>query len=90
MRLVRGPGTENLNILDLGPLHKDVISHIERLIDNPDLALNADTDFRSANLDGQECSRPESIAAVRRMSSEFTHLKPLFVAFLNGALKNWH
>ncbi|KAJ7741249.1 hypothetical protein B0H16DRAFT_1423683 [Mycena metata] len=37
MRQVRGPGTENTNLLDLGPLHKAVQDHIKMLLEDPDL-----------------------------------------------------
>ncbi|KAF9024315.1 hypothetical protein BDP27DRAFT_1438217 [Rhodocollybia butyracea] len=37
MRLVRGPGTEQSNILDLGPLHHELRNHIQGLLDSPDL-----------------------------------------------------
>ncbi|KAI0081928.1 hypothetical protein K474DRAFT_1586708, partial [Panus rudis PR-1116 ss-1] len=35
MRVVRGKGLENINLLDLGPLHKELITYHERIITNP-------------------------------------------------------
>ncbi|KAJ7868034.1 hypothetical protein B0H14DRAFT_3441437 [Mycena olivaceomarginata] len=39
---VRGPGTENVNLLDLGPLHAAVRDHIQQILDNPDIIFGGD------------------------------------------------
>ncbi|KAF8179523.1 hypothetical protein K438DRAFT_1977234 [Mycena galopus ATCC 62051] len=41
---VRGPGTEKLNMLDLGPLHNSVKVHMRKLIENPSLLISTSAD----------------------------------------------
>lgn len=88
-RQVRGPGTEQLNVLTLGPLHKDLLVHHDKLIDNPDLALATDADFRTASFDKLEWERPEVIASIHKRAPEFPHLRGQFITFLKNAKVTW-
>jgi hypothetical protein len=89
MRVVRGPGTESTNILDLGGFHQDVQEHCQRLIDEPELLLSDDASAKTATLDGLEWEHPEVIAAIQKLLPELPHVKPALVAFCEGALETW-
>lgn len=89
MRRIRGPGTENLNMLEAGPLHKDVQKHIEKVIENPNLLLSKDTTYETGSMDGKEWERPGAVKAVLEMSPSLPHLKDALVAFFKGALETW-
>ncbi|KAI5899530.1 uncharacterized protein SCHCODRAFT_01146520 [Schizophyllum commune H4-8] len=88
-RRVRGPGTNHLNALELGPYHADLKVFVRTLISNPDLALGPRADFRTATFDKQEMHRPLAYAAVRAMQKWLPVLRTLFVVFLEGALVTW-
>jgi hypothetical protein len=65
---VRGPGTEQLNILELGPFHQSVKVHMKKLIDNVSILTSPSVDsYKSATLDGQPWSDPKAWAACIRL-----------------------
>ncbi|KAG1864739.1 hypothetical protein DFJ58DRAFT_724711 [Suillus subalutaceus] len=49
------------NILDLGPLHNWLITHIKKLIDNIELVFSMDATYETATFDGKPFERPESV-----------------------------
>ncbi|KAF9233214.1 hypothetical protein BU15DRAFT_54211 [Melanogaster broomeanus] len=78
------------NILDLGPLHSRLVSHVKNLLANPDLVLSPEATFSSATLDGTPFERPEVIYVVQSLvqdKTHFPHIRPLFAAYLEGALE---
>ncbi|KAJ7248128.1 hypothetical protein B0H12DRAFT_1000452, partial [Mycena haematopus] len=86
LRQVRGPRTENTNLLDLGPLHKAVQDHIQCLLDDPDLIFGPDVSYETATLDGQEWSDPAAMDAVFKLIPSLPHVKKITLAFFRGAL----
>ncbi|KAJ7877146.1 hypothetical protein B0H13DRAFT_1631869 [Mycena leptocephala] len=86
MRQVRGPGTENTNLLDLGPLHQAVQDHIKSLLEDPDLIFGSDVSFETATLDGKEWSDPAAMEAVFKLIPSLPHVKEITIAFFRGAL----
>ncbi|KAF8134119.1 hypothetical protein K438DRAFT_1787305 [Mycena galopus ATCC 62051] len=71
---IRKPG---VNHLDLRPLHEQVISHIEKLIETPDLVLDPTTPCEDATLDGAP------------FRDQFAVDSEIFVAFLQATLPAW-
>ncbi|KAL1741414.1 hypothetical protein HDZ31DRAFT_45487, partial [Schizophyllum fasciatum] len=88
-RRVRGPGTQNLNTLDLGPYHLQLKAFVRNLIDDPDLVLGDHASYRTATLDKQEMYRPCAYTAVLSLRKQLPQLRNLFVAFMTGALVVW-
>jgi hypothetical protein len=88
-RFIRGPGTEEVNMLDLGPYHFKLKEHIKTLIDNPSLALGPEAKSATATLDGEQWHHPDAMQAVLAQASELPYLTELFVAFLTEALVTW-
>ncbi|KAJ7623104.1 hypothetical protein DFH06DRAFT_1340416 [Mycena polygramma] len=88
-RVIRGPGAEATNALDLGPLHTDVRKHIEYIIENPDTIISADISHVTASLDGKEWEDPAAMEAVIKLMSQLPHLKDIVVTFFRGALATW-
>ncbi|KAJ7719825.1 hypothetical protein B0H16DRAFT_1794260 [Mycena metata] len=86
MRQVRGPGTVNTNLLDLGPLHKAIQDHIKMLLEDPDLIFGSEVSHETATLDGQEWSDPAAMAAVFDLIPKLPHVKEITLAFSRGAL----
>ncbi|GJE89766.1 hypothetical protein PsYK624_058730 [Phanerochaete sordida] len=88
--IVRGPGSEHLNALELGDFHAYVRKHLQKLIDNPTLILSPDAEPASATLDGSvEWRHPNAVAAMHELAPTMPHLQPLLVAFFKGALATW-
>ncbi|TFY77504.1 hypothetical protein EWM64_g6509 [Hericium alpestre] len=92
MCAVRSPGVESVNLLDLGPLHRDLHSHITYIIDHPEILLESSGDetWKKASLDKQPWEDPKAVKAVFSLQPELPHLKLLLVAFLKGALETWN
>lgn len=91
---VRGPGTEKINVLELGPLHEKLATHIQLLIDTPELILapNANPSKAVFNPDGRvevNWHRPDAVAATRKLVPSMPHVRAVFVAFLKRALITW-
>jgi hypothetical protein len=89
MRQVRGPGTEQVNMLDLGPLHFRVQDHIEKIIQDPYLLLPPHGSYESGAMDGKPWENPEVMGAIFILSSSLPYLVPVLVAFFKGALVTW-
>lgn len=94
MRFVRGPGTENVNILDLGPLHDELMLHIQRIIDDPSLLLGSSSNpskplWKDGSLDSRPWHRSEVMDAIIALSTTLPHLKSLLKAFLESSLAKW-
>jgi hypothetical protein len=81
LQLVQGPGTEQTNVLDLGPLHQ-VRNHYQAVIDVPNLLISDDVMFEITALDGKPWGDFDAVLAVRMLQGSLTHLPQ---AFLKGA-----
>ncbi|KAJ6593489.1 hypothetical protein B0H19DRAFT_1090568 [Mycena capillaripes] len=89
-RQVRGPGTEKLNMLNLGPLHDSVKVHLRKLIQDPDILFSASAEsYKLATLDGQIWSDPMAWAQCIRLAPTHPDVKPLMVAGLKIALESF-
>lgn len=87
---VCGPGLEVTNALEMGPLHKKVVSHLEMLIKDPDLDLLPSASPKSATLNGcKRWNRPNAVAAIHRLAPTLPDLREILVAFFKGARKTW-
>ncbi|TFK74719.1 hypothetical protein BDN72DRAFT_874903 [Pluteus cervinus] len=87
IREVRKPG---VNALDLGELHKKVKTHIQNIINNPDLLLGDDVSHHTATLDGKDWENPLVIKAIQKLKPRLPHLRSVLVAFMTGALATWN
>ncbi|KAF8183081.1 hypothetical protein K438DRAFT_1767136 [Mycena galopus ATCC 62051] len=83
---IRKPG---VNHLDLGPLHKQIISHIEKLVNNPDLWLDPTASCEDVTLDGPPFRDQFAVDSVHFMSSCLPHLEPILIVFLRATLPAW-
>lgn len=89
MRSVRGPGTEQVNMLNLGPLHLKVQQHMEAVISHPKILLPSYGSYQTGTMDGKPWQNPEAIQAICELSPSFPHLESVLVAFFKGALVTW-
>ncbi|KAG1820672.1 hypothetical protein EV424DRAFT_1539348 [Suillus variegatus] len=92
MMLVRGPGMEGLNILDMGPLHEELKHHISSIIVNPNTVLLRDSQSHLVAVFHRHMwDDPQAIDAIWTMyeAGKLPHLKAALVAFLKGALATW-
>lgn len=90
IKCVRGGGLEKSNALEKGELHRQVIGHINKLIESPDLILAPTADPKEATLGAQDqWKRPEAVCAVHKLASKFPFLRGAFIAFLEGAKVTW-
>ncbi|KAJ7719849.1 hypothetical protein B0H16DRAFT_1739188 [Mycena metata] len=87
---VRGPGTEKLNMLDLGPYHTSVKTHMKRLIEDPSPLFSSDPNsYKTATLDGQPWSDTKAWAACVKLFPDLPHVRPLMLDGLKRALERF-
>jgi len=89
MREIRGKANRHTNMLDLGPLHKKVEEHIQRISDNPDILLSQTATYATGALDGLKWERPGAVTAILAMKGSLPHLSALISAFFSRALETW-
>ena len=90
MKQVRGPGTENVNVLDLGPLHHQVVQHVRKIANDPGLLISDDEgSYKCAALDGKPWHQAAVVMTVLGMKDSLPHLKELITAFFLGSLATW-
>ncbi|KAF9236179.1 hypothetical protein BU15DRAFT_77278 [Melanogaster broomeanus] len=92
MLIVRGDGSEETNILDLGPFHNHVKNHTQKLINSPDLLLAPDASPKLATLDGETWQNAHAITVVHKLAKQdkLPNLKNALVAFFRGSLRVWN
>ncbi|KAE9388807.1 hypothetical protein BT96DRAFT_1003834 [Gymnopus androsaceus JB14] len=76
--VVRGEG---VNALDLGLLHSEVKSHIQKILDDPDLLFREDILHEMASLDGKEWEDKDAMKAVQELAPNLPHLQDISLAF---------
>ncbi|KAJ7361700.1 hypothetical protein DFH08DRAFT_800934 [Mycena albidolilacea] len=82
---VHGPGTENLNMLDLGPYHSSGEGAHEELITNLIPLFSPSTDsYKIAMLDGQLWSNTKAWAACIELFPTLPHVQPLMLVGLKS------
>jgi hypothetical protein len=90
---VRGGSKEAQNLLDLGPLHEQVIAFCKRIADAPELALNTISVTGRTGIpqtfDGRDLDRPEVFYAVLARAPELPHLSDMVSAFFMRAHAKW-
>jgi hypothetical protein len=89
MREICGKANRHTNMLDLGPLHKKVEEHIQRISNNPDILLSQTASYTTGALDGLKWERPGAVAAILAMKENLPHLSAVISAFFSGALETW-
>ncbi len=78
-----------VNMLDLGPLHNKVRNHMKKLIAYPDLLLDSEIAFENAELNGEEWRAVDGMQRISELIPRLPHVRPLLLAFLQGALETW-
>src|SRR6266540_4137169 len=74
-------------MLDLGPLHQKVSTHIQNIIANPSNLLCENPSSVTASLDGDEWQHLNIFKSIRDLG--FPYLKELLIAFFTGADEMW-
>ncbi|KAG1797723.1 uncharacterized protein HD556DRAFT_1306346 [Suillus plorans] len=82
----------NVNILDLGPSHNEVMNHLKLIIENPHLLISSNASFELGALNEQEWQNPGAIEAVHKLAEEgkLPHLSEhdsAFMASTNDAIE---
>jgi len=75
------------NMLDLGPRHQKVSTHIWAMIANPSNLLCENPCFNIASLEGDEWQHPDIFKSIRDL--DLPYLEELLVAFFTGADETW-
>jgi hypothetical protein len=89
MREIRGNQNRHTNMLNLGPLHKKVEEHIQRILDDPDILLSPTASYTTGALDGLKWESPGAVAAILAMKENLPHLSAIISDFFLNALKTW-
>ena len=87
MKAIRISVEKQENMLDLGPLHKSVASHIQKIINDPNILLSENPASTIGSLDGSEWQNPAVIKKVH--SLQLSYLEDLLVAFFEGSKNTW-
>jgi hypothetical protein len=78
---VWGPATEQINMLNIGPLHDEVKVHMQTIIDNSNILASNNTSYKNGALHGEKWHQLAAVAAVLKLSSELPDLLPVLVIF---------
>jgi hypothetical protein len=89
MRQIRAATAEKINMLDLGPLHNKVYKHIIRIVEDPGFLIGPAVTFETGAMDGKKWEQPEVVQIIDQMSPDLPFLKPILVAFFQGAAETW-
>ncbi len=91
MRCVRSH--DDLNHLDLAPLHDRVIVHIDRILDNPTLVLGDDSEVsptqEDGTLDGQLWDFQDAFTGIQKILPILPDVRSTLVEYLEGAKETW-
>jgi len=74
-------------MLDLGPLHQKVSTHIQNIIANPSNLLCENPSSVTASLEGDEWQHPNIFKSIRDLG--LPYLKELLIAFFTAADETW-
>jgi hypothetical protein len=85
---VRGSYNELKNALDLGPAHSQIITHIDVLIEHPDLLIGDHTSHETGALYKTQWDQV-IIDHIHSIYDQLPHLQPALIAFLQGARAKW-
>ena len=89
MREIYNASEKKVNMLDLGPLHKKVYFHIQRILEDPKFLVGPNASYHAGAMDGLEWQSPDAFNAIQRLEPSLPHHKPLLVAFFKGAADTW-
>ena len=90
-RIIRRQSSEGSNALNAGPLHRSLLTFVQKLIDNPDLVVSADASWVHGSFDAQPWEEMKAVYAVHATAQELNmhNLRGLFVSGLISALETW-
>ena len=60
MRQICKPETEENNVLELEPLHQQLKTHMQKIIDNPGILLDTGATYQTGFLDGRWVGKARS------------------------------
>ncbi|KAF7318204.1 hypothetical protein HMN09_00328700 [Mycena chlorophos] len=75
--------------LELGPLHNQLKSHLQKIQRNPELLFGPSATYETATLDGQPWERPEVIYRIQSVAPGMPHLAGLIVSWCEHTLPKW-
>ena len=83
--------SDDVNALELGPLHDATVFHCANIAANPDLILALDATPSTACLYGDDWRDPECVAAIRELQKKgkLPGLRKVVTAYFTGAEKGW-
>ena len=64
-------------MLDLGPLHSDVQTHLEKIFQNPSILLSPQATYESGAMDKKPWDNPDAVEAVHKLAPTLPHLEPV-------------
>ncbi|KAJ7895842.1 hypothetical protein B0H13DRAFT_1885364 [Mycena leptocephala] len=92
MRIVHQEDEVTLNVISLGPLHRDIRDHCQLLIEQPNLILDFEKEiYILATFDGKPLANTVVVDQIKALhdTGKLLYLQEMFAAFLNGALATW-
>ncbi|KIJ32511.1 hypothetical protein M422DRAFT_265676 [Sphaerobolus stellatus SS14] len=86
---IRSPDQQTTNALDLGPLHSEVLSFMQCIIEDPDIILGEAVTEESASFDKKVWDQSEVFSSIMELKKTLPYLWELLVAFFAGAAVTW-
>lgn len=86
MRYVRGLGVDNVNLLELGPLHQKMTKHYQEIIADPDLVIGPNATSATGTFDGKPWHNENAFKAMQEWIPKLPYLQDIFIAFMQGCL----
>ncbi|KAJ7165258.1 hypothetical protein C8R46DRAFT_1035863 [Mycena filopes] len=86
---VRGAGSEDKNLLDLGPLHERVKAQCCAVIADPDLLLAPGASHVKGSMNGRVWDNPEIMYKIQTIEATLPRICESLVVFFTGALETW-
>ena len=89
MHAIRAAQAVGKNGLELGMLQQSILTHLDKLILNPDLLLGQSPKAADATLEGSEWMESHMFSVVTNESKNLLHLHKVLVEFLKAAHTTW-
>ncbi|KAF8587696.1 hypothetical protein K439DRAFT_1614130 [Ramaria rubella] len=81
--------SENTNVLNMGPLHLEIHTFMEKIINDPDILLSPVATYSTASFNRKPWDHPEAIYAIQQLAPTLPHLKGVVVAIFEGMSETW-
>jgi len=88
MHCVWGRDHQNINALDLGPLHHEILNFMHQIIEKPSLILGEQATYETATFDKQPFDSPEGFELIKSSHESYHNIDGLLLEFFYWGSRN--